>query len=75
MKYWQNNETGMVCAVAKQPSARHYEISKEAYEAHEKQANTSVQADTCPVCHGEDLISLRGDPVICYYCDGTGKRR
>ena len=35
MKYWQNEETGMCCAVENQPSLRHYEISKEAYEAHD----------------------------------------
>jgi len=35
MKYWQNEETGMCCAVEKQPSPRHYEISKEGYDMHE----------------------------------------
>jgi len=42
MKYWQNEETGMCCAVEKQPSPRHYEISKEAYEAHERGLTTGA---------------------------------
>lgn len=36
MKYWQNEETGMCCAVESQPSPRHIEVSKEFYDMHER---------------------------------------
>jgi len=26
--------------------------------------------DICPACKGEELYSLRGDPVICWKCNG-----
>lgn len=35
MKYWQNEETGMCCAVEVQPSPRYIEVSKEFYDLHE----------------------------------------
>lgn len=67
MKYWQNEETGMCCAVEKQPSPRHYEISKEAYEAHES-GTTTLAVDTpsalCQKC-GLPLVTGLG----CIDCD------
>ena len=40
-----------------------------------KSRPTTVALDVCPECGGEELYSLRGDPVICWKCDGTGKRQ
>jgi hypothetical protein len=53
MKYWQNEETGMCCAVESQPSPRHYEISKEAYDLHESGTTpraVDVAPATCSHC-------------------------
>ncbi len=48
MKYWQNEETGMCCAVEKQPSKRHIEVSKEFYDLHES-GLTTLAPDASPV--------------------------
>ena len=76
-KYWQHDETGRIAITRNDVdlSPRYYEISQEAYEHIEAAAQQSVQADICPECGGKELYSLRGDLVICWKCDGTGKCR
>lgn len=65
MRYWQHDETGRVATSDDDVdlSPRYYEISKEAYEAHEA-AQQSVQPDKCQEC-GTKLYLLDQQRPVC----------
>ena len=67
MKYWQNEETGMCCAVEEQPSPRHIEVSKEFYDLHEG-GLTQLAPDLGWVC-GKCKTHNADGVLLCGFCD------